>query len=876
ERADPQGTTYQLNVTPGAGYYALVTDGRGGSDSYYDVDGGETAIQSPQITLPSSGDITISFFYYMGHRYDAEDIDYFRVKIKVGSNETVILEELAGDGEDQPSSYESFSTSLNSFTGQTIRVLIEAADNSGTLLEASVDELKIESDGGGGSVTQAYETPNYPSNYPNNVNETVTIGKDESWGGTTYQIEVIGESEANYDYLYLKQGGQNICDPIHGNLGAEGLTVDVSNDDPVDVTFTSDGSVTRQGFHVEAIEGSQPPVDDMVAHLKMDEGSGSNLADATGNGHNGTIHNNAAWTNNNCPELDDALSFDEVNDYVTVSDFNYTADNEFTLSFWFNISNNTGSYYKYIFSHGAVSTANSMNIYFYEDGNSYSPRLRTNLQDANNLPGSSALDINEDFADGNWHLYTLTVSSGNIIVFIDGEEKATSTSSFGSYNPGTALYIGARENLNSYRFYGGLVDDFRIYNYSLNENEVGDLIGTCGEPPVTVIEPNSIRIAYSHDSGDPDPINNPVLARAYHIPDDFLARAKRNGYNYILFGFWLVSEDWDNVNGSPVDHPNSNLRDKLQAAFEKVDSYGMRLIPLFQMANSHSMWQWTNENIEFNNNNGKETPQIAPDAHDPVTGQEHGLDYSYGKLIETIANAFNEANLPYDLEYIHLGHDEIIAIDENLDPSDPNYVRIAFGQCNADEAALTTLISGGKTTEQAHLELLADEIERRVDSVNVIFNRINPGSPTPKVMIYACMLDKNWIGGWTTLNNYINNSTIQTAKTLDMLSVQDDLILMPWVYYSPHPWVDYPNGGNYDTYGTLKSFNDAGYMFIYTFGLSGSLADWDNPTLYQLGQWYHNAFHPDVSNKNLGFCSVHWNYSGDGPLNGEITENHWK
>ncbi|MFC1476703.1 hypothetical protein ACFL5S_01935 [Fibrobacterota bacterium] len=290
ERGDPQGTNYQLNVTPGAGYYALVTDGRGGSDSYYDVDGGKTAIQSPEIQLPSSGNITISFYYYLGHRYDAESIDYFRVKIKVGSSETVILEELGNTGEDRPSSYDQFNTSLNSFAGQTIRVLIEAADNSGTILEASVDELKIESESG--ILPQVYETPNYPSNYPNYVNETETIGKHPDWGCTGYEIQVIGESEDNYDYLYLRQNGQNLCDPIHGDLGTEGITVVVENDDPVDVTFTSDRSVTEQGFHVEAVAspGCQGPGPTDVVACRYSYGSwagGATYAHPDDNNGNG-------------------------------------------------------------------------------------------------------------------------------------------------------------------------------------------------------------------------------------------------------------------------------------------------------------------------------------------------------------------------------------------------------------------------------------------------------------------------------------------------------------------------------------------------------------------------------------------------------------
>lgn len=847
ERADPQGTTYQMNVTPGAGYYALVTDGRGGSDSYYDVDGGETALQSPEITLPSSGNITISFYYYLGHRSDANSTDYFRVKIKVGSNETVLLEELANNGEDQPTSYDYFCANLNSFAGQTVRVLIEAADNSGTLLEASVDELLIECTGGG-SITQIYETPNYPSNYPNNVNETVTIGKHETWGGTGYEIEVFGESETNYDYLYLKQGGQNLRDPIHGDLGAEGIVVNVPNDDPVDVTFTSDGSVTRQGFHVEAVEGGPPPVDELVLQLKMDEGSGSNLSDASGKNHNGTIHNNPTWTNNNCIELDGALSLDEVDEYITISNFNYTVANEFTVSFWFNVSGNSGSNYKYIFSHGAVSSANSLNIYFYEDDNSSFPRLRTNLRDVNNLPGSSDLDIDEDFTDGKWHLYSLSVSPGDIKVYIDGEEKAYSNSGFSSFNPGTALHIGGREDLNQYRFFGGLIDEFRIYNYSLDETEIGDLLGGCKETSVGDVVP--LRIAYTHELES---------AWGYEIPDSFLQRAQRNGYNYVLAGFNIVPPHWDSLTG----RPNNALRDGLDSAFKKVDRYGMKLIPLFQMGNMHTSWVYANENIQWNKMTkpNDSMHQISPDA--PGV---NGLDFSFELLIEATAEGFDQANLPYKLDFIHLGHDEM------LSPAAVGSGEIGFGECPLDSSALESIISATVSVEEAHHRVFADELRRRVNTINNVFTSTFPDSMPPKVMIFADMLDSNFLGGWE-LDNWIDGSTVSTARGLGDISLQNDLILMPWMYFNPHPWAI---GQNYDTYETIKSFSDAGYKFIYTFGLSGSKLVWDTPTFNQLGQWYTHGLKPEFADAYFGYCSVHWNFQLPGQPPGQITENHWK
>jgi aminopeptidase S len=56
-----------------------------------------------------------------------------------------VFEEL-GSGDNDAAVWASFSTSLNSFAGQTIYLLIEAADaGSASLVEAAVDDVLIES-----------------------------------------------------------------------------------------------------------------------------------------------------------------------------------------------------------------------------------------------------------------------------------------------------------------------------------------------------------------------------------------------------------------------------------------------------------------------------------------------------------------------------------------------------------------------------------------------------------------------------------------------------------------------------------------------------------------------------------------------------------
>lgn len=146
ERADPQGTSSsgpkQLGTTV-SGTYDLVTGAAAGSDAgSYDLDGGVTSIRSPNITLPASGDITLALSYYLAHGNNASSDDYFRVKV-VGASTATLLE-VRGKKSDVDAVWKPFSASLNAFAGQTVYLLIEAADlGRASLVEAAVDDLSI-------------------------------------------------------------------------------------------------------------------------------------------------------------------------------------------------------------------------------------------------------------------------------------------------------------------------------------------------------------------------------------------------------------------------------------------------------------------------------------------------------------------------------------------------------------------------------------------------------------------------------------------------------------------------------------------------------------------------------------------------------------
>ena len=149
ERANPEETTYSGNAyqlgTTVSGSFDLVTEGTAGSSvGSNDIDGGTTSIRSPNITLPSSGNLTLSFDYYLSHYSNANSDDFLRVTV-VGNTSSVVFEEL-GAGNIDAAVWANTSASLNSFAGQTVYILIEAADGgSGSLVEAAVDNVRITS-----------------------------------------------------------------------------------------------------------------------------------------------------------------------------------------------------------------------------------------------------------------------------------------------------------------------------------------------------------------------------------------------------------------------------------------------------------------------------------------------------------------------------------------------------------------------------------------------------------------------------------------------------------------------------------------------------------------------------------------------------------
>jgi hypothetical protein len=147
QRGTPQqtssGSIMQLGACAG-GANCLVTGlTAGASVGENDVDNGTTSIQSPAITLPATGTLTLGFSYYFAHLNNSSSADFFRVSIVGSSGTTQVFQEL-GSAANDAAAYSTQSVNISTFAGQSIRILIQAADAStGSLVEAAVDNVTV-------------------------------------------------------------------------------------------------------------------------------------------------------------------------------------------------------------------------------------------------------------------------------------------------------------------------------------------------------------------------------------------------------------------------------------------------------------------------------------------------------------------------------------------------------------------------------------------------------------------------------------------------------------------------------------------------------------------------------------------------------------
>ncbi|KON88126.1 hypothetical protein AF332_15800 [Sporosarcina globispora] len=207
---------------------------------------------------------------------------------------------------------------------------------------------------------------------------------------------------------------------------------------------------------------------ELVAHWKFDEGSGTTVGDSSGNGNTGTLVNNPTWTDSG---KGGALAFSggsraEFNSSVTL---NKTGDE--SVSFWFKTSQ------------PATSTTS-----IFRNSNRFTALQLAGGQAraaywTNGSSGYKALYFPWTYNDNNWHHYAATYDlAKGLKIYVDGNLVASKATDVGPLSTVTdKIVLGATET--GVEGYNGLLDDVRVYDLPLTQDEVRQLSDQ--QPPTT-------------------------------------------------------------------------------------------------------------------------------------------------------------------------------------------------------------------------------------------------------------------------------------------------------------------------------------------------------------------------------------------------------
>jgi hypothetical protein len=203
-------------------------------------------------------------------------------------------------------------------------------------------------------------------------------------------------------------------------------------------------------------------------HLKLDETSGTAAGDGSVYARPGTLTNGPVWSTG---RTGGALTFDGANDYVEISGYKGVAGTTSrTCSAWIKTSGSTSnmvimdwgtavSGQKWLFG---IFTTGQLALY------TWTPYIQTNIS----------------ITDNQWHHVAAVLTNdgtpdvNEIKLYVDGLLQATTVSSAQAINTIWAanVLLGACDNAGAKGFYfNGLMDEVRIYNRALNEQEIASI-----------------------------------------------------------------------------------------------------------------------------------------------------------------------------------------------------------------------------------------------------------------------------------------------------------------------------------------------------------------------------------------------------------------
>jgi hypothetical protein len=199
---------------------------------------------------------------------------------------------------------------------------------------------------------------------------------------------------------------------------------------------------------------------DLIGHWTFDDGSGAIAADSSGNGNDGVLMGDPEWV---AGKIGGALDFDGDGDFVDCGYdplFDITT-NEMTVSAWVTVRS--------IANQWAAIAAKGEHAWRLGNA-SWDPRFHFGIT-IWNAPDTASQDGIAAVGADEWHHVAGVFDGTNIMIYLDGvlDVSVATTEPIGTN--ALNLFIGDNPEATG-RYWDGLIDDVRLYNQALTQEEI--------------------------------------------------------------------------------------------------------------------------------------------------------------------------------------------------------------------------------------------------------------------------------------------------------------------------------------------------------------------------------------------------------------------
>jgi len=210
---------------------------------------------------------------------------------------------------------------------------------------------------------------------------------------------------------------------------------------------------------IETITPIEPDASALLVSYAFDEGSGEQTADASGQGNHGVVVGQPQWVDGVAGK---AIFFDGMNDYVSAEKSLLSNLAQFTIACW--IKTDMGS-------------ADRSGLVGQNDCVEYGFVSPDTLQIW--TPGGGSLDYTWPYDDTDWHHVAAVADGVSLTIYLDGRSTATGGTATANYGESTfPLNIAGNGVFDAMgNAFIGQLDDVRVYNRALSQEELAGLAG---------------------------------------------------------------------------------------------------------------------------------------------------------------------------------------------------------------------------------------------------------------------------------------------------------------------------------------------------------------------------------------------------------------